>query len=129
MTGEDPIAQMLRAPVDAGEMAGAATLVWRDGEVVQSCAVGWSDVEAKTPLARDSIFRIASMTKPITSVAAMTLLEEGAFALEDPIARWAPEFAQMHVLRSPDGALEETDPAARPITFEDLLTHRAGITN
>jgi CubicO group peptidase (beta-lactamase class C family) len=129
MTGEDPIAQMLRAPVEAGEMAGAATLVWRDGEVVQSCAVGWADVEAKTPLARDSIFRIASMTKPITSVAALTLLEEGAFALNDPIARWAPEFSEMRVLRSPDGALDETDAAARPITFEDLLTHRAGITN
>ena len=129
MTGEDPIAQMLRAPVGAGEMAGAATLVWRDDEVVQSCAVGWADVETKTPLARDSIFRIASMTKPITSVAALTLLEEGAFALNDPIARWAPEFSEMRVLRSPDGALDETDAAVRPITFEDLLTHRAGITN
>jgi CubicO group peptidase (beta-lactamase class C family) len=129
MTAEDPIAQMLRAPVEAGEMAGAATLVWRDGEVVQSCAVGWADVEAKTPLARDNLFRIASMTKPITSVAALTLLEEGAFALDDPIARWAPEFSEMRVLRSPDGALDETEAAARPITFEDLLTHRAGITN
>ena len=74
------------------------------------------------------MFRIASMTKPITSIAALMLVEEGRIALSDPIARHAPEFAQMRVLRSPDGPLSETDAAERPITFEDLLTHRAGLT-
>ena len=68
------------------------------------------------------------MSKPITSAAALMLLEEGRFALDDPITRWAPEFARMRVLRSPDGPLDETDPAERPITFEDLLTHRSGLT-
>ena len=77
---------------------------------------------------RDTLFRIASMTKPITSTAALMLCEEGRFALNDPIARWAPEFAEMRVLRSPTGPLDETVPAERPITFEDLLTHRSGIT-
>jgi CubicO group peptidase (beta-lactamase class C family) len=68
------------------------------------------------------------MTKPVTSLAALMLFEEGRFALEDPIARWAPEFSAMRVLRSPVDPLEQTDPAERPITFEDLLTHRSGLT-
>jgi CubicO group peptidase (beta-lactamase class C family) len=68
------------------------------------------------------------MTKPITSVAALMLVEEGRFALTDSINRYASEFSHMHVLRFPDGPLNETDPAERPITFDDLLTHRAGFT-
>jgi CubicO group peptidase (beta-lactamase class C family) len=68
------------------------------------------------------------MTKPITSVAALMLVDEGRIALTDSIARYAPEFSHMRVLRSPDGPLDETDPAERLITFEDLLTHRAGFT-
>ncbi len=79
-------------------------------------------------MTRDPIFRIASMSKPVTSVAALQLIEEGAFALDDPIADWAHEFTHMRSLRTPDGPLHESDPAARPITFEDLLTHRAGLT-
>ena len=102
--------------------------MWRNGKVAQTSAVGWRDVEARLPMQRDSLFRIASLTKPITSTAALMLVEEGAFALEDPIARWAPELAEMRVLRSPNGSLDETDPAQRPITFEDLLTHRSGLT-
>lgn len=128
MAGGDPVAQMLAEPVAAGEMAGAVTLVWRGGEVLQSAAVGWSDIEVGTPLARDSLFRIASMSKPVTSVAALMLLEEGALTLDEPIARWAPEFGEMRVLRDADGPLDDTVAAERPITFEDLLTHRAGIT-
>jgi CubicO group peptidase (beta-lactamase class C family) len=69
------------------------------------------------------------MTKPITSTAALMLFEDGRFALDDPIARWAPEFTEMRVLRSPQSALDQTDPAERPITFEDLLTHRSGLTH
>ena len=117
----------LQKVVDSGQFAGAATLVWRDGEARTAC-VGWRDIEAHLPVERDTIFRIASMTKPITSVAALMLVEEGRIALTDPIARYAPEFSDMRVLRSPDGPLSETDPAERPITFEDLLTHRAGLT-
>jgi CubicO group peptidase (beta-lactamase class C family) len=119
---------MLTRTVDSGELAGAATLTWREGRVVQAAAVGWRDIAAGLPIARDTLFRIASMSKPITSVVALTLLDEGRFALEDPISRWAPEFADMRVLRDPTGPLDATEPAARPITFEDLLTHRAGLT-
>ena len=128
MAERDPVAAAIAPSVAAGEMAGAVTLIWRGGRVVQTAAVGWADIEAGTPLARDSLFRIASLTKPVTSLAAMTLFEEGRFALDDPIARWAAEFSEMRVLRAPDAALDETDAAARPITFEDLLTHRSGLT-
>ena len=113
--------------VDSGQLAGAATLVWRNGAAQTAC-YGWRDIERRLPVERDTIFRIASMTKPITSVAALMLVDEGRVALDDPIAHYAPEFSQMRVLRSPNGPLEETDPAERLITFEDLLTHRAGLT-
>ncbi|CAN5493900.1 serine hydrolase domain-containing protein [soil metagenome] len=123
----DAIERAVRAVVDVGELAGVVTLVWRDGEA-KVAAVGWRDIEAGLPMARDSIFRIASMSKPIVSAAAMTMLQEGRFSLEDPISRVAPEFVRMRVLRDPDGPLEDTVPADRQITFEDLLTHRAGLT-
>ena len=119
----DPLQQI----VDSGQLAGAATLVWKNGAARARC-FGWRDIERKLPVERDTIFRIASMTKPITSVAALMLVDEGCVALNDSIARYAPEFSHMRVLRSPDGPLEETDPAERLITFEDLLTHRAGLT-
>src|SRR5579859_5458257 len=121
------IGAALQKVVDCGEIAGAAALVWRNGETLTAC-VGWRDVEAKLPVERDTIFRIASMTKPITSVAALMLVEEGRIALSEPIARYAPEFSGMRVLRSLDGPLDETDPSERPITLEDLLTHRTGFT-
>jgi len=125
---EDRVATAIRAHVDAGELAGAAALVWRNRKA-HVTTVGWRNVDARLPIERDTIFRIASMTKPVTSTAALMLFEEGRFALDDPITRWAPEFSQMRVLRSPDASLSETDPAERPITFEDLLTHRSGLTS
>ena len=125
---ENKIATAIGAYVDAGTLAGAATLFWRKGEVVQTTCVGWRDIENKLPIERGTLFRIASMSKPITSAAALQLFEEGKFALDDPIARWAPEFSQMRVLVSPEGPLDQTNPAQRQITFEDLLTHRSGLT-
>lgn len=117
----------LQQIVDLGQLAGAATLIWKN-EAAQTTCFGWRDIEHKLQVERNTIFRIASMTKPITSVAALMLMDEGRVALNDPIARYAPEFSQMRVLRSPGGPLDETDPAERLITFEDLLTHRAGLT-
>ena len=128
LKSEDPIVAAIESMVDAGTLAGAATLIWRDGKVIQVGTVGWRDVEARLPIERDTLFRIASMTKPITSAAALMLFEEDRFALDDPITRWAPEFSQMRVLRSANGPLDQTDPAQRPITFRDLLTHRSGLT-
>ena len=125
---ENKIATAIGAYVDAGTLAGAATLFFREGKVVQTTCVGWRDIENKLPIERDTLFRIASMSKPITSAAALQLFEEGRFALDDPIARFAPEFSQMCVLVSPDGPLGQTNLAQRQITFEDLLTHRSGLT-
>jgi CubicO group peptidase (beta-lactamase class C family) len=127
MNRECQFQQVLQTSVDNGELAGAAAAVWRDGAIQAACA-GWRDIESHLPIVRDTIFRIASMTKPITSVAALMLVDEGRIALKDPISKYAPEFSQMRVLRSPDGPLEETDAVARPITVEDLLTHRSGLT-
>jgi CubicO group peptidase (beta-lactamase class C family) len=128
MRQESEIGTVIEAYVQRQELAGAAALVWRAGEVLESVAAGWRDIEAGLPMTRDTIFRIASMSMPVTSLAAMILMERGAFALQEPIANWAHEFTHMRVLRSPDGPLDESVAAARPITFEDLLTHRAGLT-
>ena len=103
------------------------TLVWQNGEVLQRNVIGYRDVEARLPMGRDTIFRIASMSKPITTAAALTLLEEGKLALGDPVTRWLPEFSDMRVLDDPEGPLEKTSPARRPITVEDLMTHRSGL--
>jgi CubicO group peptidase (beta-lactamase class C family) len=114
--------------VDAGELAGAAALAWRDGSVVDMATVGRRDLASGLPVERDTIFRIASMTKPITTVAALMLLDEGRFALDDAISTSAPELAHLRVLRDPEGPLDAIDEAIRPITFRDLLTHRSGLT-
>lgn len=117
----------LQAFVDSGELAGIVTLTSHRGEIVQAEAIGWSDIEANIPMRQDTLFRIASMTKPIVSVAALMLMEEGRIALDDPISRWVPELAEMRVLRDAAGPLDDAVPAQRAITVEDLLTHRAGI--
>jgi CubicO group peptidase (beta-lactamase class C family) len=115
------------AAVDAGLLAGAVTLVWHRGGVIQANEIGYRDTEAGLPMQRDTIFRIASMTKPVTVAAAMSLVDEGKFALSDPVAQWLPELAEMSVLTEPTGPLENTVPARRPITFDDLMTHRSGL--
>lgn len=127
MNREKELLAALDEPTQTGQLAGAVGLVWRKGKMQAVCA-GWRDVEAKLPVERDTMFRIASLTKPITSAAALMLVDEGRIALNDPIACYAPEFSDMRVLRSPDGPLGEMDKASRPITFEDLLTHRSGLT-
>jgi CubicO group peptidase (beta-lactamase class C family) len=121
------IGPALRAFVDGGELAGIVTLTSRRGEIVQAEAIGWSDIDTNAPMRPDTVFRIASMTKPVTSVAALMLVEDGRIALEDPISRWVPELAAPRVLRDPAGPLDDHVPARRAITVEDLLTHRAGL--
>jgi CubicO group peptidase (beta-lactamase class C family) len=117
----------LQAVVDAGDLSGFVTLVWRKGEIAQVNTIGWRDVAAKAPMTRDTLFRIASMTKPVTSIAALMLLEEGKLRLEDPVTKWLPELADMRVLKDPTGSVEDTYPAPRDITVEDLMTHRSGL--
>jgi CubicO group peptidase (beta-lactamase class C family) len=114
--------------VARGELAGIAALVWRSGQPIRIIAIGRRDVDRDLPVSRDTIFRIASLTKPITTVAALTLLDEGRFRLDDPITRLAPELENVRVLEDPNGPLDTTVPPARAITFRDLLTHRSGLT-
>jgi CubicO group peptidase (beta-lactamase class C family) len=122
------IESVLLPYVETGRLAGAAALMWHDGEIRDIATVGRRDIETGLPVERNTLFRIASMTKPVTTAAALTLLDEGRFALDDPITACAPELARMRVLRDPEGPLDTTDPAARAITFRDLLTHRSGLT-
>ncbi len=114
--------------VARGEMAGVVALVWRPGQAIRTLVVGRRDVERDLPVTRDTIFRIASLTKPVTCVAALSMMDDGRFGLDDPITRVAPELANLRVLEDPDGPLDKTVPAARAITFRDLLTHRAGFS-
>jgi CubicO group peptidase (beta-lactamase class C family) len=125
---ENTVENAISRYVEAGELAGVAALVWRKAESVRLATVGRRDLATGLPVERDTIFRIASMTKPVTTVAALMLFDEGRFALDDPISICAPEFAHMRVLRDPEGSLDETGEATRPITFRDLLTHRSGLT-
>jgi CubicO group peptidase (beta-lactamase class C family) len=117
----------LTQAVESGLLSGGVTCVWHRGEVIQVNEIGHSDVEANLPMRRDTIFRIASMTKPVTVAAAMALAEEGKLALTDPVSRWLPELADMRVLSDPHGPLNGTVAAQRPITVEDLMTHRSGL--
>ena len=128
MIVKNPIEDALLPAVEAGELPGVAALVWRNGAVRQIATVGLRDLVSGAPVERNTIFRIASLTKPVTSACALTLLDEGRFDLDEPITACAPELARMRVLRDPNGPLDQTDEAARPITFRDLLTHRSGLT-
>jgi CubicO group peptidase (beta-lactamase class C family) len=119
----------MQALVDAHQVGGIVTLVARNGKMVDLQAFGFQDIDTKTPMKADSIFRIASMTKPVTSVAIMLLFEEGKLALTDPVSRFIPAFREMKVLtRGAQGTEPALVPARRPITIRDLLTHRAGLT-
>jgi CubicO group peptidase (beta-lactamase class C family) len=117
----------LQRAVDRGEIAGAVALVTRDGQTVYERAVGWADKEAGRRMTADAIFRIASQTKALTSVAIMALVEEGKLTLSDPVDRFIPAFRQTTVaVRSDTGRV--IVPARRRITIRDLLTHTAGIS-
>jgi len=114
----------MQAIVDSREAAGMVTLVARDGKVVDVHANGFQDAESKTPMRENTIFRIASMSKPITSVAIMMLYEEGKLRLNDPVARFIPSFKQQRVAGE-NGAIEN---ARRGMTIRDLLVHRSGLS-
>ncbi|MET4644020.1 beta-lactamase family protein [Streptomyces sp. NBC_01550] len=117
--------EILDAHVSKGPVPGAVGLVVK-GDRTEVQAAGSVDVEGTAPMARDSVFRIASMTKPIVAAAVMMLVEEGRIALDEPVGRWLPELASPKVLRTPSGPLDDVIPATRPITVFDLLTFRAG---
>jgi len=114
--------------VDQGRLAGVVTMVSRHGKVVEFDAVGKRDIAANTPMQKDSIFRIYSMSKPITGVAMMILFEEGKWQLNDPVAKYIPEFAKLKVYSTdPNGNVAMKDPA-HPVTMRELMSHSGGFT-
>ncbi|MCV7422948.1 beta-lactamase family protein [Mycobacterium yunnanensis] len=117
----------IREAIDAGLLAGAVTMAWQGGKVLQVNELGHRDVNAGLPMQRDTIFRIASMTKPVTVAAAMSMIEEGRLALTDRVDQWLPELGDVRVMADPAGPLESTVPLRRPITVDDLMTHRSGL--
>lgn len=116
---------LLETHVRDGALPGAVALVAHGGDA-EVAAVGSVDTAGTAPMARDSLFRIASVTKPITAAATMMLVEDGLLALDVPVARWLPELAEPTVVRTPSAPLHDVVPADRPITVADLLTFRAG---
>lgn len=114
--------------IDDKRIAGAVTLVARRGHVVWFKPQGMADREAGKPMRSDTIFRICSMTKPITSVAVMMLYEEGHFLLDDPVSKYLPEFRNPKVLVKPTSGEPYSIPATREITIRDLLRHTSGLT-
>ncbi|MGW5717396.1 serine hydrolase domain-containing protein [Amycolatopsis sp. NPDC003865] len=114
--------------VENGRLPGWLAVVSRHGRIVHIGSGGYSDVEAGTPVEVDTLWRIFSMTKPITSVAAMMLAEEGLLELDDPISRWLPEFASPRVYVKGSALAPLTEPARAPIRVWHLLTHTAGLT-
>src|ERR1700759_498385 len=116
---------MFKKLIDSKKLGGVTCLIWKDGKVLYQEAQGYRNLDSFEPMTIDTIFRIASMTKPITSVLAMMLCEEKKMDPDDPITKWFPQFGTMKVLKNQSGEYED---AKRVITIRDLLTQRAGFT-
>jgi CubicO group peptidase (beta-lactamase class C family) len=114
--------------IDAGKLAGALVLVARRGQVAFFHALGHLELERRRPVTRDAVFRIYSMTKPITSVGLMMLYEEGRFQLDDPVHRFIPSWKDLEIFVSGNHPLFKTASVERPMSIRDLLTHTSGLT-
>ena len=116
--------------IDASKLHCAVALIMKDGEIVYHKSFGFADIASQSPMRTDSVFRIASMTKAITSVAVLVLYEQGYFQLNDPVTNYLPEFLDMSLATEVDDAGNVTAvvPATQPIRVIDLLTHSAGIS-
>src|SRR5690242_13089889 len=135
------INEVMARHIAAGDITGAVTAVARRGKLVHFEAHGYSDVEKKTPMSKNALFRMASSTKPVTGVAVMMLVEEGKIRLSDPVSQYIPEFKNMKVAVPKPGQVEPTTPRApngpkpevdlvsanREITIKDLMTHTSGL--
>jgi CubicO group peptidase (beta-lactamase class C family) len=119
---------VIRRYIDAKKISGAVTLVARRGKVVHHEALGLMDIESRTPMRKDAIFRMASSTKPVTGVAIMMLIEEGKVGLTDPVSKFLPEFKGTKVAVEKDGEVQLVA-AEREVTIRDLLTHTSGLAS
>src|SRR5262245_34174921 len=121
----------LKSDIDKGIVPGAVALIARRGKIAYETALGYRDREAGTPMELDTIFRVASMTKPLTSLSAMMLAEQGKLLIADAVARFIPEFAELKVAIESDNASAKTlttEPCRRQMTVQDLLRHTSGFT-
>jgi len=114
--------------IDTGRFPGTQFLVYRRGNIVHSAVQGFADVERRAPMKDDTIFRIYSMTKPITSVAFMMLFEEGRVALDEPVHKYIPEWKNLGVFQAGTAPAFLTRPPSRPMLIVDLLRHTSGLT-
>jgi CubicO group peptidase (beta-lactamase class C family) len=121
------IDSLLQSYVSEGKLAGIVMLIARDGKVVHTSVCGQMNIEASQPMRRDALFRIYSMTKPITGVGLMTLYDEGRFDLDDPVAKFLPGFGAIKVFAGEDGGTIKLADLKRPITVRDLMRHTAGL--
>ena len=126
----DRIDDMINAEIIDGNIPGAVAMVVRNGQIAYFKSFGVAGIETQTPMRKDHIFRIASMTKAVTAVAAMTLYERGLFQLNDPVSKYIPEYANMRVVSEVDsnGNVSATVPATTPIKIIDLFSHSSGIS-
>jgi CubicO group peptidase (beta-lactamase class C family) len=124
----DRLDRHFREYVDDGRLTGWLVAIARDGKVAHLASYGMRDREAAAPVEMDTVWRLASMTKPITSVAALMLYEEGAFELKDPISKWIASFGEMSVYRSGSSNNPDVRPATEPMRVWHLLTHTSGLT-
>jgi CubicO group peptidase (beta-lactamase class C family) len=124
----DRVRKWMHGWIDSGRLAGMVTVIMRRGELAFAEVAGKADVERNKPMRADTIFRIYSMTKPLTSTAIMMLYEEGRFQLDDPISKFIPAFAHTRVYAGGSRGKIDSVPAEREITFRDLLSHTSGLT-
>ncbi len=122
------VSDWMKLQVSSGKLAGLITVIARRGQIAHFEVAGKADIARDKPMAKDTIFRIYSMTKPLTSVAIMMLYEEGRFQLDDPIEKFVPAFKNQRVYTGNSRGKIDTVPTERGITFRDLLTHTSGLT-
>src|SRR5882672_5939323 len=121
------IPERMSAFVEGGTIAGVVTLAMRHGEVASLEAAGFRELETRQPMRADTIFQIASMTKPVTATGVMILAEEGRLALSDPVEKYLQEFRGMWVIDARDRSTRTLNRPSRPITIHDLMTHTSGM--
>ena len=122
------IGESMRSLIEAKKIPGTVTLVARKGEVVHFEANGMRNIEKGLPMEKDTIHRIYSQSKPVTGAALMMLFEEGKFLMTDPVSKYFPEFAEMKVHVSGEGANMKTEPASSPVTIQQLACHTSGLS-
>ena len=123
------ISERMKSFVDRGKTAGMVTLLAHKGKVIQLSAQGFQEIESQKPMKEDTIFQIASMTKPITCVGIMILAEDGLLSIADPVEKYLPGFAKLQVREKAEGDLEEIRKPKRKITLHDLMTHISGMSS